>query len=129
MSPYYRRILFFDSDCLMCNSFIQFIHKYDRENNIHFSDFHSQLALDLNLSLEDNSMVFYTNGIKYDRSSAFIEILKQINFPKPVIAIIEMFPRKFRDFIYNIIANNRHIIFTSNTKPICSLDIQSKILK
>jgi predicted DCC family thiol-disulfide oxidoreductase YuxK len=113
----------------MCNSFIQFVHRYDIDKKIYFSDFHSQLALDLNLRLADNSMVFYANGIKHYRSSAFIEILKQINFPKTVIAIIEIIPQKFRDFIYSFIANNRHKIFTSNTKSICSLDIQSKIIK
>lgn len=122
-------ILFFDSDCLMCNSFVTFIHKFDKENKIHFSNFHSQIALDLDLKLSDNSMVFYSDGQKYFRSSAFIEILKQINFPFIIIAIIEIIPLNIRDFIYNFIARNRYKLYSFNSNPTCFLDINSKTLK
>jgi predicted DCC family thiol-disulfide oxidoreductase YuxK len=113
----------------MCNSFIQFVNKYDKENKIHFSDFHSNIAINLNLSLEDNSIVFYTNGIKYYRSSAFIEILKHIDFSTTFITIIGIIPQSIRDIVYNLIANNRHKIFVFNTKNFCSLDIHAKIIK
>ena len=122
-------ILFFDSECLICNSFIKFVYKYDKETKIWFSNFKSKAALEYNINIADNSMVFYCKGLKYNKSSAFIEILKQLNSPPIIIWLLKIIPQSLRDCIYTFIANNRYQINQINSDLSCSLEINSKILK
>ena len=73
-----RIILFFDSNCLMCNSFVQFLYNNDKTKIMFYATLNSELAKQNNISVNSNSMVLLLKGNKFEKTKAFIEVLRII---------------------------------------------------
>jgi len=123
------KILFFDSECLMCNQFVKWVNRKDQKGLIYFSTFSSKKAASLDLKIENNSMVYYTNGIKYERSEAFVEILKELGGFTTLVFFIRIVPLSLRDAVYQLIAINRYRLGKKIPSQSCSVEIQSKIIE
>lgn len=129
-----EKIILFDGVCNLCNSSVNFIIDHDRDNLFKFASLQSDAGqkllkkFELNTN-EFNSIIFVDNGKYFNESSAVLRIVK--NFPglwKALYAFI-IVPPFIRDFIYNIIADNRYKWF--GKKESCRIptpDLKSKFL-
>ena len=122
-----KRIVFYDGDCGFCNRSVQFILKRNTSQPLlYFASLQSEFTqhfFDENNEPTPNlsSLIFFENGLFYYKSTAALKISNYLNSYKWVkIGLI--FPRFFRDWIYDLIAKNRHRIVSSNQ---CEL-IQTK---
>jgi predicted DCC family thiol-disulfide oxidoreductase YuxK len=109
-------IVLFDGVCKFCNTSVQFVLAYNREENIHFSplqsDFAKQLLTQFNLSSEDiNTVVFIENGKAYTKSSAVFHISKHLTYPWKALYHFKHIPKNITDWIYGLIAKNRYSWF------------------
>jgi predicted DCC family thiol-disulfide oxidoreductase YuxK len=115
-------ILLYDGVCGLCNRFVQFILRRDRNAIFHFASLQSALAariltrhnanptdmdtvyVVLNHELPDESLL--------SRSEAVLFVLKQLEgIYRPTASLLQLLPKFFRDAAYNAIARRRYRIF------------------
>ncbi len=116
-----RTILFFDSQCLMCNKFIQFVFNKDNLKILYYSDLCSEIAKYHSIDKELKSFVLLYEGEYFIRSKAFIKLLTIINFSPSILVLLKLIPTFILDWIYQLIANNRYMFGNSNQ---CHLEIK-----
>lgn len=109
-------IILFDGNCMLCNNFIRFVLKHDNGRFLFISSQSSigkELCVKFGLPQEINLDTVYLirNNKIYSKSTAVRKILFQCGiFLKTMAVLMTLIPYFFRDFFYDIIANNRHKI-------------------
>jgi predicted DCC family thiol-disulfide oxidoreductase YuxK len=123
-------LLLYDGVCGLCNRFVQFILRHDRDARFKFASLQSPLATRIlsrhaaNPSDLDTVYVVLNHELPDERllsrSDAVIFVLKQLGTPWAAAAsLMELLPRFLRDFYYNLIARHRYRIF--GRSGVCTL--------
>ncbi|HLT93308.1 MAG TPA: DCC1-like thiol-disulfide oxidoreductase family protein [Membranihabitans sp.] len=113
-------ILLFDSYCLICNGFVQWIIRRDKRNVFKFSGLQSERAIgeitrrNLILPKNDTVILLYPHQ-SLIQSEAVLEVLQVIGFPAFLLHILGKIPRTWRDYIYSLVARYRFSIFPKRT--------------
>ena len=108
-----QTILYYDGLCVLCNKSIRFIIDRDRKNQ-----FKIGFVNELKNQDKQDSVVLVHKGIKYNYSNAVIKSLILIGGIYKLAALLFIFPKSLRDFVYKIIAKNRYKWFgRHNTCP------------
>lgn len=108
-----QTILYYDGLCVLCNKSMRFIINRDRKNQfkIGFLD-------ELKNQDKHDSVVLVHKGVKYHYSTAVIKSLIIIGGVYKLAALLFIFPKSLRDFVYKMIARNRYKWFgRHNTCP------------
>lgn len=107
-----QRIILFDGICNFCSSSVQFIIKRDPVRIFHFASLQSEVGQQLvdrhQVSQDLDSLVLLEKGRVYTKSSAVLRIAKELKGGYRLFAIFLIIPKPIRDFLYNILANNRY---------------------
>jgi predicted DCC family thiol-disulfide oxidoreductase YuxK len=108
------KIIFFDGVCGLCDGFVNFILKIDKEKKFMFSPLQSDFA-HLNLSQEYTddlkTLVLMKDGKLYLKSWAIIHILLEIGGIWKIVLIGRLFPRFLLDTLYDLVAKYRYKTF------------------
>ena len=115
-------ILFFDGVCNLCNSFINFIIKFDRKGKIKVASLQGESAKELIPShfLKNlDTVILYKDGKFYTRTNAAIRALLEINNLFLPLAILLVIPSFIRDPFYKVVAAYRYKWF--GRRDICRL--------
>lgn len=129
-----KSIILFDGVCNLCNSAVNFIIKHDKKEHFLFASLQSDAAKEILLQYplkktSLNSIILITNNISYDKSTAALLISKQLNNGYKLIYFFIVIPKFIRDFVYNLIANNRYKWFGKQKScKIPSLEIKNRFL-
>ena len=106
-------ILYYDGVCVLCNKSIRFIINRDRKNQFKIGFLNSLKKQD-----KHDSVILVHKGIKYQYSTAVIKSLILLGGIYKFAALLFIFPKSLRDFVYKIIAKNRYKWFGKhNTCP------------
>ncbi len=97
-----ENIIYYDSDCKLCNSLKNTIEKNDKEKVFSF------IPLQLSEYKNSDSLIYVENGKKYDKSDAALKIGEKLKIWKPIIKILKFTPRPLRNAVYNFISKHRH---------------------
>ena len=105
-------IVFFDGVCGLCNRFVDYLLKHDKQHHLKFAPLQGEAAHEY-LSEEDieafDSIQYYSDGKVYNKSTAALRIfIKLGGWYKFLGYTGYVFPRFIRDWIYDIVANNRY---------------------
>ncbi len=111
-----RSIVLFDGVCNLCNGAVDFIIRRDRQQKFLFASLQSaqgqQLLNHFQLPAKQyESMVLLKKGKLYQRSSAALEIARELPGGWPLLHHFMVVPAKLRDAVYNFIARNRYSFF------------------
>ena len=98
-----QTILYYDGVCILCNKSIRFIINRDRKNQFKIGFLNSLKKQD-----KHDSVVLVHKGIKYQYSTAVIKSLILLGGIYKLAALLFIFPKSLRDFVYKIIAKNRY---------------------
>ncbi len=114
--PSETNILLFDGYCNLCNGLVVFVIKRDSKKRILFSPLTSDYGKSLleKAGLEtgkSDTVVFFSEGKYFTRSLAVLKLLKILGGGWKLFYGFVVIPGFIRDFIYDIIARNRHRIF------------------
>jgi predicted DCC family thiol-disulfide oxidoreductase YuxK len=125
------KTILFDSDCLMCNSFIQFAYKLNSQYK--FSNLKSEYSRSItyknNLSNID-SIFFVIGDSVYFYSTAIIKILLNSNnlFYKMIAVLFWLIPYPIRDTAYKLVAKKRLQISNQFENSFCDINISKQII-
>ncbi len=112
--PTNKKIILFDGVCNLCDSAVQFIIKYDKKDVFRFVALQSELGQEILKHIGINSknidsIVLYEPGIAYYyKSSAALEIAKNLGGFFHFGTIFRIIPTGIRNQLYDYIAKNRY---------------------
>jgi predicted DCC family thiol-disulfide oxidoreductase YuxK len=129
-----NNILIFDGLCNLCNGSVNFILKRDKEGKIKFASLQSEIGIELTTkyNIDTNivdSIILIKNNEVFVKSSAVLEILKDMPIGWRVFRIGIILPKFIRDWMYDVIAKYRYRIF--GKKDECSIppkNVQDRFL-
>jgi len=126
-------IILFDGLCNLCSSTVNILIKYDTENQLFFASQQSNagknLMIKYHIKDDANSVVLIKADIVYYKSDAIIAIANLITGWPSLLKYGSIFPVRFRNEVYNVIAKNRFRIFGKKDKcAIPSKTHQNKFL-
>lgn len=113
-----KKIIFFDSECGMCDKFIVYLNKIDKKDELIFcslkSDFASNFFKEKHNKLSFESIIFFQNGIFYYKSSAIKKIFQVLcGNSHWVPLVISISPQFLSNYFYDIFAKLKHNYFES----------------
>lgn len=108
------RIVFYDGECGFCNTSVQFILN-KRKYPIYFAPLQSDIAKDTmrsrGITIEMNTLYYLEDNRLFDRSTAALRIARYLKGGYPALYYLGiLFPRVFRDWVYDQVAKRRHKI-------------------
>ena len=120
-----QTILYYDGLCVLCNKSMRFIINRDRKKQfkIGFLD-------ELKNQDKQDSVILIHKGIKYNYSNAVIKSLILIGGIYKLAALLFIFPKSLRDFVYKLIAKNRYKWFGKhNTCPTLPQEWKERLIE
>lgn len=116
-----KTVLFFDGVCNLCNGLVRFIIRQDKTGLIKFSPLQSAYANKIleskNINPEElNTLIYLSNNKVYFRSSAVLQILKNLGGIWKIFYFLKIIPGFIRDLIYNMIAGLRYKVWGRKDK-------------
>ena len=112
--PKNKNIILFDGVCNLCDASVQFIIKHDKKDVFRFVALQSDLGLEIIKYIgidarNIDSIILYKPGIAYYyKSSAALEIAKELGGFFSLVIIFKIIPETFRNKMYDFIAKNRY---------------------
>ncbi len=128
-----RSIIFFDGNCMLCNSFIAYLVK-KKNPNLFFCDINSTtadklLARSHTQNAPKNTIYFFQDGQLYHKSTAVFKIISHLTpFYKFIATIGVLFPLFIRDGVYSWVAKNRYRFFKQTSCYIPTLEEKEKFI-
>jgi predicted DCC family thiol-disulfide oxidoreductase YuxK len=110
----YKKIILFDGVCNLCNGAVQFIIKRDHNDMFRFAALQSEtgrkLLAERNIDTEDidSIILIEPNVAYYTKSTAALEIGKNLKVLRTLSSILLWLPESFRNIVYDIVAKNRY---------------------
>jgi predicted DCC family thiol-disulfide oxidoreductase YuxK len=115
-------IVFFDGECNFCNFWVRFILKRDKNKVFQFAALSSVLAKGIKqqfqLGESIDSIVLLKNNQVYIKSTAALEIAKNLSGWWLLFSVFRIIPTCIRDAVYDVVAKNRYRWFG---KSVCEL--------
>lgn len=107
-------ILFFDGTCGLCNKFVNFLFWIDKKGVFKVATLQgatAQKLLSAQRRSEIDTVVVLDKGQELTKSNAILRIFQQLGGAWKVAGILRIIPAFFRDWAYDIIAQNRYTVF------------------
>ncbi|NNE25996.1 MAG: DUF393 domain-containing protein [Saprospiraceae bacterium] len=119
-----QHIIFFDGLCVLCQGFIGFVWKHDKNNTFAFSSLQSPYATQhkeaYGISQTIDSVVYFDGKNHYYKSTAALKILNQLGGWKAWLYPFIFIPRPLRDLVYDFVALIRYRVF-GKSKEVCEV--------
>ena len=130
------KIILFDGVCNLCNGAMQFVIKHDKKDVFRFVALQSKRGAQIkrkigyeNENLDSFILVDDENNY-FIKSSAAIEIARNLGGIWIIFLVFKIIPIKCRDLIYDFIARNRYKWFGKKDNCLIpTLELKSKFLE
>ncbi|WP_405414449.1 thiol-disulfide oxidoreductase DCC family protein [Maribacter sp. Asnod1-A12] len=109
-----KKIILFDGICNLCNSTVQYVIKRDENDTFRYAALQSKtgksLLAERNIDINDidSIILIELNIAYYIKSTAALEIGKNLKGLNTVSTILLWLPESFRNIVYDFIAKNRY---------------------
>ncbi|MCZ7604117.1 MAG: thiol-disulfide oxidoreductase DCC family protein [Melioribacteraceae bacterium] len=107
-----EQIILFDGVCNFCNGSVNFLIKRDSKGIFKYAPLQSEIGQNIiakyNIRETVDSIILLKENNIYIKSNAVIEIIKELKWYWKMLIIVKILPKKFRDLLYDLIANNRY---------------------
>ena len=108
----FKKIIFFDDKCVLCNTYAKWVLKYQDKNNPIFlapiDGKFSQSHLKEEFVKNKKTLVFLKNQQIYTQSDAILEVMKDLKSFWKVLRVFKILPLSLRNTMYQTIAQNRY---------------------
>lgn len=119
-----ENLILFDGVCNLCDGFVQFVIRNDKEGKFRFGTLQSPEAEAIFKTLGydysvPKTVILIQNGKMYQRSEAALRVAKGLRFPLPLSFGFIVVPAFIRDWVYDFVARNRYRWF--GKKDVCMI--------
>lgn len=125
-----KRIILFDSECLLCSRSVQFIIKRDPQKKYKFASLKSEIGKKILLEhqIPDGieSIILIEGNQFFIKSTAILKVVRNLHHYWKCVSIFTFIPINLRDYFYDFIANNRYKWFGQSSQ--CQLLDKDRIL-
>lgn len=109
-------IVVFDAECLLCNGWVQFLLRHDRQGQIRFASIQGtnggRLLAQEGLQLDGlQTLLVVEGGRSWQHTAAIFRVLHQLGWPWRLAWIAWLVPSALRDPAYRLVARHRYRIF------------------
>ena len=105
-------IVLFDGVCNLCDASVRFIIARDRHDRFRFAALQSRtgrsVAAEFGISGDLGTFFLIEGGRVYERSDAWLRILRHLDGPWPALNAFMIVPRPIRDWFYDFVGRNRY---------------------
>lgn len=108
------KVIFFDGVCATCNTFINWILKWDKERKFYFSPLQGEFAknkLPERFTQDLSTIVYLADNHLYTKSEAIFMILKEIKGFVTISRMMKCCPVFISNWFYDHFAKNRYKFF------------------
>jgi predicted DCC family thiol-disulfide oxidoreductase YuxK len=110
------RIILFDGTCNLCSWTLRFVSRNDTKSLYRYAWVQSPQGKEIlewcGLPLDQfDTMVTIEHGRAYFKSTAFLQAVRCLRFPWPLLRIGMLVPVSFRDTLYDLLARKRYRLF------------------
>ena len=124
-----KLIVFFDSDCLMCQGALKWLHRLDSEDHLLFAPLSGSTAAEWGITMEDDSMALVKDGEIFRASEAVRLTLGGTGGIAAVLAaLLKLVPLSLRDWVYREIARRRKSLVKTAACSIPEKGMAEKVL-
>jgi predicted DCC family thiol-disulfide oxidoreductase YuxK len=111
-----KPVMLFDGVCNLCSFWVRFAIARDAAARLRFAAVQSDLGQDFlrrrNLPTDVfESFYLIEEGRVYEKSAAFLRMVRHLRWPWPLLCAVWIVPRPLRDWLYDRIARNRYRLF------------------
>lgn len=122
--PADKFFIVFDGVCNLCNDFVNFLIRQDKHDRLLFATLQSAEKLSLKSEIKKNisatdSVTLIADGKIYFRSEAVLRIMRKLGGGWKIFYALIIFPKPFRDWIYDSVAKSRYKWF--GRKDVCMM--------
>lgn len=110
-----RPVVFFDGECNLCNGFVDFVMRHDREARFAFASLQGEFACQLTVRPESkdgehlSSILLFDGHRVHRRSDAVLQVMVRLRgWPRAFGRIGFLLPRVARDSAYAMVARHRY---------------------
>ncbi len=109
-------VILFDGVCKLCHGWSRFIIKHDRKHVFKLATVQSvqgqAILQHFGLPTDHfDTMLYIENHQAFEKSTAFLKIVKKLPYPIKLLQVCYVVPRFIRDWFYDRIALNRYRLF------------------
>lgn len=110
-------IVVFDGKCLLCNGWVQFLLRHDRQGRIRFASMQGEqgarLLNEAGLSAGEGlqTLLVVEDGRSWQHTAAILRILHRLGWPWRLACVGWLVPAPLRDALYRLVARNRYRIW------------------
>lgn len=127
-----EKIIYFDGDCGMCHSWVQFIIRKDPRKRFKFSSLQSEFAkkhLPIQYIEDLNTLVLQESEALYSKSLAVAGIFAELKFPYTWLAkLLRLLPLSLANYVYDRIAWNRQYLSKTLNCPVLKPEDRDRFL-
>mmetsp|Transcript_26448 Transcript_26448/g.26698 ORF Transcript_26448/g.26698 Transcript_26448/m.26698 type:complete len:176 (-) Transcript_26448:139-666(-) len=105
-------VILYDGLCNFCNRWVDLLMKLDVKNKFTYSALQSEFGKDILTAIgkerEDISSVILFKSLDeyYSKSDVVLKVIEEFGMPTRLVSVTV--PRKLRDGLYDLVANNRY---------------------
>lgn len=106
-------IVVFDTDCILCSTWVRFLLRHERREVLLFASSRKPagqaLAAEYGFLPEDLDMTYLVvcDGQALTKSDASLVLLSELRAPWRWFTFLRLVPRSWRDLLYDVVARNR----------------------
>lgn len=106
-------IVVFDAQCLLCNSWVQFLLKHDKQGIFQFAAIQGEVGGELlagaGLKIEGLQTMLLVDGHQsWQHTDAILRVLHALGWPWRLSGVAKLVPAPLCDALYRVIARNRY---------------------
>jgi predicted DCC family thiol-disulfide oxidoreductase YuxK len=106
-------VLLFDGECNLCSRAVQFVLKFDRQEQFRFASLQSEAAARLlrpygQVKVEVDTVVLISRKGMFEKSDAVLAVLDILGGGWRLLLPFRHLPRPWRDWLYDWVARHRY---------------------
>ena len=111
-----RLIVLYDGFCNLCSNTVLLFLKLDRKKKFKFIALQSAIGQDMlkriqNMGSDIDTVMVFKNDQVYYKSKAIFKIIRETGGITRFLLVFSIFPDRFNDYFYDLVARNRYFIF------------------
>lgn len=109
-------IIVFDAQCLLCNAWVQFLLRHDRQGRFRFASIQGatgrRLLAEAGLQVDGLQTLLLVDGsLSWQHTAAILRVLHGLGWPWRLAWVGWVIPAPLRDALYRWVARHRYRLF------------------